>query len=322
MKRLLFIPLIIFMIGHFSCDSTVESEEDLDAPEVPTGLQIIAGESGDGEIKLSWLENDDNDLDEYLIYRSENGDVANEYEKITETEETEYLDVGLEYDITYYYRISAIDRDDNESEKSGPVSIAPINISVPQAPDSVKVYGHNYPGFSPYIEIMWKSNSETDFSHYNIYKSTGALFLANSNTFLANTTSTIFQDDSVEVGERWYYKITAVDKGDEEETDVDVVSDIVLPTPVLTSPAHNDMLESLHPTFEWDIVSGSMEYKTVILDGPDGNIVWEGISTENSIELSDDDLLGQRSYFWKVYTYSIANAGYNSVSELWKFTTP
>ena len=89
--------------------------KDIFAPSPPSGLTAI---SGPGFITLSWNENREKDLAGYRVWRKEEGQV--EYVQLTPQliSENTYTDSRVEKRKTYYYAITACDRNGNESKKS------------------------------------------------------------------------------------------------------------------------------------------------------------------------------------------------------------
>ncbi len=89
---------------------------DLLAPATPTGLQCIAHET---TIDLYWAKNTDTDLKGYNVYRSDSP--TGIYQKVNSRliEGTSYFeDVGLQIETSYWYKVSAIDQSENESNLS------------------------------------------------------------------------------------------------------------------------------------------------------------------------------------------------------------
>lgn len=94
------------------------------APQTPTGLAAAAG---DKQVSLKWNANSEDDLAGYKIYRSTDNQ---NYELIqTVGLVTSWTNTNLTNGTTYYYKITAYDTENNESEKSAAVSATPV-ISV------------------------------------------------------------------------------------------------------------------------------------------------------------------------------------------------
>jgi hypothetical protein len=115
--------------GNTSPTSEVASAVALDlAPAAPTGLTAEA--SGDWDVLLTWDANSEPDIDRYRLERDTteafSGPVG------FETTDESYLDSGLEVGVTYYYRLFAIDAQENVSEPSDVVSHLFEGTGVPE----------------------------------------------------------------------------------------------------------------------------------------------------------------------------------------------
>ena len=96
-------------------------------PKRVRGLR--AETAGLHEILVSWMPNNELDIDHYNVYRSTNPDFECNYETlIASPSNNNYLDWGLKplttyySPTTYYYQVTAVDRAGNESEPSEVVS--------------------------------------------------------------------------------------------------------------------------------------------------------------------------------------------------------
>ncbi|MGQ9608821.1 MAG: fibronectin type III domain-containing protein [bacterium] len=84
-------------------------------PAAPRGVYSI---TGDGQVFIKWYPNQEKDLKGYIIYRSTKkyGDYI-ELGRVS-GKVTSYIDTDVKNGFTYYYAVSAIDYDGNESELS------------------------------------------------------------------------------------------------------------------------------------------------------------------------------------------------------------
>lgn len=88
----------------------------------PSGL---SGSSGNGEISLSWDAVDA--AESYNVYRSSSSTsetLGNPLERGVSS--ASYTDVSVENGTTYYYRVTAVEGDDAESDGSGEVEVTPF----------------------------------------------------------------------------------------------------------------------------------------------------------------------------------------------------
>ena len=102
--------LVVTLVGCYIDADT----DDNEPPAVPRGVRTI---TGDGYVIIAWYPNAEFDLDGYVVYRSENN---RDFDEIADLSvgTTEYTDTDVRNGRTYYYAVSAFDRDNNESELS------------------------------------------------------------------------------------------------------------------------------------------------------------------------------------------------------------
>lgn len=107
------------LFGAAGCNDDNAGPVDRDAPAVPRGVTSV---TGDGEVTLFWYPNTEWDLTGYYIYRSLQP--RGVYPRIAFVERTggsswaSFVDRNVTNGTTYYYAVSAVDREDNESDLS------------------------------------------------------------------------------------------------------------------------------------------------------------------------------------------------------------
>jgi fibronectin type 3 domain-containing protein len=85
------------------------------APSVPAGLTALVGP---GSIELSWQRSPESDLAGYYVYRSVNNSPLQRLGSMTNL--PLYSDHAVEAGKAYRYQVSAVDKKNNESDKSPP----------------------------------------------------------------------------------------------------------------------------------------------------------------------------------------------------------
>jgi len=146
------------LVGNVTVASTLgELTLYLDTPQpVPSGL---IAKAGDRVVDLSWdpYQVSGFDLAGYNVYRSTTKGAG--YEKIN-TElvlEASYHDTGLTNGVIYYYVVTAVDTEGNETDHSREVSATPFadttpppapTITSPTHPDQDEWYDNNDPTFN------------------------------------------------------------------------------------------------------------------------------------------------------------------------------
>ena len=150
---IIFISSIIFL----SCDRTTEIIDDPGIPpSVPRGLRIFY--ASDGEIVIDWNSNSEPDVKGYNIYRrTEFSDTV----KIAFINDNFFFDDSLEYDTTYFYKITAVNLWNRESNFSSEVSAKPENEYNPETPFGLRINARNWENDIS-IFLYWIQNEESD----------------------------------------------------------------------------------------------------------------------------------------------------------------
>ncbi|MFA5857625.1 MAG: FlgD immunoglobulin-like domain containing protein [Elusimicrobiota bacterium] len=109
---------------------TIGSSGDNIPPSVPTGLTITPLPEG-YSLFIEWKANTDTGLKEYMVYRAE--EYNGTYIPIFNTlpNKLSFTDTQLENEVTYYYRIAAVDTSQNSSDYSAVVSGIPHDETPP-----------------------------------------------------------------------------------------------------------------------------------------------------------------------------------------------
>ncbi len=104
-------------------------------PNPPSGLTAVARSLS--EIALDWNDNTEPNFAYYKIYRDTVSDFSPGHGSFVDsTTWSEYLDIGLKPYTKYYYKLTAVDRDGDESLPSAQVSATTFD---PNAPPIVRV---------------------------------------------------------------------------------------------------------------------------------------------------------------------------------------
>src|SRR5262249_40032149 len=101
------------------------------------------------------------------------------------------------------YRVQSIAGEKQWSDVTDAVSITPVDRFPPVVPQGLRVImGDNA------IELGWNRNVESDFQGYNVYRSAGD---APFEKIASLITAPTFNDDKVQAGRKYRYRVTAVD---------------------------------------------------------------------------------------------------------------
>ena len=108
--------LALLLFGAAGCDERSTAPRDVTAPAAPAGLYSV---TGDGQVRLQWLENTEADLAGYRLYTAPCASGSScPYDRIGSTSATQFTVTGLTNGDTHFYAISAVDRAGNESALS------------------------------------------------------------------------------------------------------------------------------------------------------------------------------------------------------------
>jgi hypothetical protein len=108
---------------------------DLDPPGAPLDLAATPGE---GEVSLSWTANTEGDLGGYPLYRDADPGASTLIATVDEAA-TSYVDEGLDPG-TYYYRLTAVDDNGNESGFSNEVEATVVTVDAEGEPGLPTVF--------------------------------------------------------------------------------------------------------------------------------------------------------------------------------------
>jgi outer membrane protein assembly factor BamB len=185
---------------------------DTQPPQPPTNLTAIDYPNDDGKkIILIWsLSEDDgsgeNDVVKYKIYRSVDGKNFMVYSWVS-AGTTYYIDSSVLPNNTYWYYLTAVDKNGNESGGTYPVFVVPFADGVPKKPTGLSINQRILPDKIQII-ISWLPTEENSVIGYKIYKSSKT----QENFYLLKQISktTFYIDEDCEPQEVYYYYITAV----------------------------------------------------------------------------------------------------------------
>jgi hypothetical protein len=178
---------------------------DLIPPSAPKNFTTIPGSN---EVMLTWNKNKENDIAGYNVYRL----IENDFEEIfSQVTDTFFVDRGLDNDYTYYYRITAIDKQSppNESDYSEEkLALPKVNL----APTAPVLFS---PADGSVISILiptltiYNSTSTRDTLTYSFIVSTDSTFNTNIVAFQTGIkqgqTKTAFTPSSVLANKTKYY---------------------------------------------------------------------------------------------------------------------
>lgn len=134
-----------------------------------------------------------------------------------------WINNRLEPQTTYYYRIAAVDRGNNQGPLSAAVKVRTLKSSeknmAPLRIESVKAILVSPLSSYNFVNLLWRTSCESDVSRYEIHRSTTQGFAPSEATRLAVFTDKdqraydhlMFADKTVAAATIYYYRICALD---------------------------------------------------------------------------------------------------------------
>jgi fibronectin type 3 domain-containing protein len=161
----------------------------------PSAPYNLTGSGTTAHIYLSWSQNSSDDVDGFVIYRS--NDSGATYSPVdTSLSNRNYYDYVVDGKL-YYYQVSAYNSV-GESDRSNAVSARRLT---PETPSSIYIGSEQ---FRTHIPISWSSS--TGATGYNVYRSLSA---DSGYIKLATIQTTAYNDSSALANTIYYYKISA-----------------------------------------------------------------------------------------------------------------
>lgn len=290
----------LVFVTLLSC-SEIIIEPDTFPPETPKNFVLLG--AGDGQVHLRWERNIEQDFKEYRLFRSVNN--TNSFVLLASLVQTEYVDRFLEYDSVYYYYLTAIDFAGNESARTNLIDVQPLNISAPLPPSRLSVQGNNNPSQGLFeIRLNWLPPNVSDLKKYFVFRGNEPFFNPDQFSFIDSTIVSVYIDRSVITGQRYYYKVIAVDKGGKTSFPSSAANDILLQNAVLLSPGNNSRFAD-PKIFKWNAVNDAVAYEVFVGNGPFSGIIWSsGKTRQTEVFYTGPNLQASRIYYWWVGAYS------------------
>ncbi|WKZ70602.1 MAG: fibronectin type III domain-containing protein [Melioribacteraceae bacterium] len=322
-KATLFLFSLLTALIFLSCErnSPTEIIDDGIPPTAPIGLSVFR--QYDGEVGIEWISNLEKDIKFYKIFRSISNE--NNFAVIDSTSSTYFLDVGLEYDSTYYYKIKAVDLFGYESDFSAYVSAVPQNLYPPYPPYYLSINARNW-NDSLSMKITFGNSFSTDVKHYEIHRSLNPNFSPDNSSLIGVTNELSFIDKNhLDLLVDYYYKIISVDKGNLQSQPSVEVRDFLLDKPIQISPENNASVDYF-AEFKIQTCSKPADYRIVVqaneIYGPltEINFSSNEINKIITVPIKNITFAAYADYYWRVFTYTKGNNIPNSFSKLQKFT--
>jgi fibronectin type 3 domain-containing protein len=238
-------------------------------PDTPA--ELSANNQSSNEVTLTWQANTEEDLAGYRVYRGTS--------MIAETALTTYTDNTVLPGMTYIYSISAYNTDDQESERSAPVTVTtppatPTGLSGNAVERTVTLTWEG-PGNPCYI--VQRSSNGTDY------------------TQVAEVTEESFTETHDIWGTKYYYRVAQ--KG--QDGNVSAYSEVVQVTtePVPAPTGLIAAVDGNNINLSWHAVEG---VDTYIVEKSIGGENWETIATVTTTTYTDTVEDADIEYLYRV----------------------
>jgi len=169
----------------------------------PAKLEAVSDPQG---VRLTWLGSFGSEAGgHYRIFR---GAGAAMPERLAESDKPEYVDATVDLGSPYRYFVQALVGELRQSEISATVAVTPTDTFPPAVPKGLSaVAGVNS------IELVWDRNTEDDFAGYQVFRAAegGA-----AERIAGPIDAPTFSDRTVEIGKKYSYTVTAVDRNGNE----------------------------------------------------------------------------------------------------------
>jgi hypothetical protein len=167
---------------------------------LPTPADFTAVSDPKG-VRLTWLDSLGSAGGRYRVFRGA-GDAMPQ--RLAESDKPEYLDSAVDFGSPYRYFVQALVGELRQSEISAIVGVTPMDVFPPAVPAGLMaVAGVNS------IELAWQPNTEDDLAGYQVYRSVGG---GAPERIAGPVDAPNFGDRAVEIGKKYSYTITSIDR--------------------------------------------------------------------------------------------------------------
>ncbi|MFC7265350.1 fibronectin type III domain-containing protein [Streptomyces lutosisoli] len=294
--------------GNESAGTTDQAVTTVDrtAPAAPTGLSTDSGTSG---LRTAWSAV--TGAASYRVYRADSA--SGSFTKVGSTDQVSYLDTSAVEQVTYYYRVTALDAAGNESTRSAAVSGEREDLTPPSAVTGVTVTPTEY-GF----EVHWDANPTPDLARYVVRR--GELWgdeeekvcsLSPGYYLSADTTSYAYT--TVPDGEESCFIVDAVDDAWNSsfewtrEAQVVVATELDM-TPSVATPEGSPVeltatADEGHVALDWEPVADATGYQ--VYRWNPGTKAYEKLAAVSETAYTDTTATqGTTHYYWVTALYA------------------
>jgi len=149
-------------------------------------------------VRLTWLGEAGG---RYRIFRGAGEAMP---QRLAESDKPEYVDTAVDFGSPYRYFVQELVGESQQSGISAIVGVTPADTFPPAVPVGLMaVAGVNS------IELAWQPNTEDDLAGYQVYRSAGG---SAAERIAGPVDAPNFSDRTVEIGKKYSYTITSIDR--------------------------------------------------------------------------------------------------------------
>ncbi|RMH58484.1 MAG: hypothetical protein D6679_04620 [Candidatus Hydrogenedentota bacterium] len=193
----------------------------------PRQVKNVTAVSADSGVKVGWSPNPEPDVVRYVIQRATNPAGPFTYLGDADASQNVFWDTNVTLGLTYYYQVRAVDwwNSGGDFSANASVTVSPADLVAPAAPTGLTLN----PAGTSSIKLTWLANSEGDVSGYDVYRSTDPTVpIAPENKVNASrilhSLSPSYTDTGVTAGQRYYYRVVAIDNANNQSSGSDTAS--------------------------------------------------------------------------------------------------
>lgn len=162
----------------------------------PADVKAVSDPKG---VRLTWSGSPGSA--QYRIFRGAGEAMP---QRLAESDKAEYLDTAVDFGSPYRYFVQALAGELRQSEISAIIGVTPMDEFPPAVPMGLTgVAGVNS------IELAWQPNTEEDLAGYQVYRSVGG---GAAERIAGPVDAPNFSDRTVEIGKKYSYAITGIDR--------------------------------------------------------------------------------------------------------------
>ncbi len=257
----------------------------------PAAPQNLAAHIFDGGgVFLDWDDNTDPDFNSYYIYVSTTQ--GGPYDEVDNDDPSEFPIYSLTIGTTYYFVVTAMDDDGNESGFSNEVSAIPAGEPPPLAPRNLTATGQD-----GQISLNWWENFDS-YEFYTLYRATTSGGPYSQVALPAGNSSV---DTNVTGGTTYYYVVTATNEFSLESPYSNEASAApTTPVPPPTGVSATAFTSTVRVAWDWvsdNRVSGYGIYRATTSGGP-----YSQAGAVQDIEWTDTNVTAGTTYYYVVVT--------------------